>query len=87
MPGEEVYQVYREPYKESRPLDLKFELVAYKRIEFTSLDKILRQDYIRDQVLDSYKRDLEVILSNCLYYRILSRKFNHALGKYSWRFY
>jgi hypothetical protein len=87
MPGEKVCQVYREPYKESRPLDLKFKLVAYKRIEFTSPDEILRQDYIRDQVLDSYKRNLEIMLSSYFYYRIFSRKFNHILGKYSRRFY
>jgi hypothetical protein len=87
MPGEEVCQVYREPHKEGRPLDLKFELVAYRGIEFISPDKILRQDYVRDQVLDSYKRDLEVILGNCFYCRILSRKFNHVLDKCSRRFY
>jgi hypothetical protein len=87
MPGEEIYQVYQEPHKKNYPLDLKFELVVYKGIEFISLDKILQQDYIRDQVLDSYKKDLEVILGSCLYCYIFSRKFNHTLGKYSRRFY
>ena len=41
MLGEEICQVYREPYKENRPFDLKFKLVALKGIEFTSLDKVL----------------------------------------------
>ena len=56
-------------------------------MEFTGPDKVLRQDYIRDQILDNYKRDLEVILYNCLYYYILGRKFNHIPGKYFRRFY
>jgi len=81
-----VCQVCREPHKEGRPLDLKFELAAHRGIEFTGPDEVLRQDYVRDQVLDSYERDLEVILGSCLYCRILSRKFNHAPGKCSRRF-
>ena len=61
MPGEEVCQVYREPYSEARPLDLKFELVANRGSEFTGPEEVLRQDHVRDQVLDSYKGHLEVI--------------------------
>ena len=86
MPGEEVCQVCREPHKEGRPLDLKFELAAYRGMEFTGPDEVLRQDHVRDQVLDSYERDLEVMLGSCLYCRILGRKFNHAPGKCSRRF-
>ena len=41
MPGEEVCQVCREPYKEGCPLDLKFELAAYRGMEFTGPDKVL----------------------------------------------
>jgi hypothetical protein len=41
MPGEEVYQVCREPHKEGCPLDLKFELAAYRGMEFTGPDKVL----------------------------------------------
>jgi hypothetical protein len=55
-------------------------------MEFTGLDEVLRQDYIQDQVLDSYERDLEVMSGNCLYCRLLGRKFNHVLGKCSRRF-
>lgn len=86
MPGEEVCQVCREPHKEGRPLDLKFELAAHRGMEFTGPDEVLRQDHVRDQVLDSYERDLEVMLGSCLYCRILGRKFNHAPGKCSRRF-
>jgi hypothetical protein len=55
-------------------------------MEFTGPDEVLRQDHVRDQVLDSYERDLEVMLGSCLYCRILGRKFNHAPGKCSRRF-
>ena len=48
MAGEEVCQVCGEPHAKARPLDLRFELVVIREIEFTSLDKVLRQDYIRD---------------------------------------
>jgi hypothetical protein len=41
MPGEKVYQVYQKPHKKNHSLDLKFELVVYKGIEFISLDEIL----------------------------------------------
>jgi hypothetical protein len=86
MPGEEVCQVCQEPHTESRPVDLKFELAVPDRIEFTGPDEVLRQDHIRDQVLDSYERDLEVMSGNCLYCRMLGRRFHHAAGKCSRRF-
>jgi len=84
--GEEVCQVCQEPHKEGRPLDLKFELAARRGIEFTGPDKVLRQDHVQDQVLDSYERDLKLILGSYLYCRILSRKFNHAAGACPRRF-
>jgi hypothetical protein len=86
MPGEEVCQVCLKPHIESRPVDLKFELAVNRGMEFTGPDEVLRQDHIRDQVLDSYERDLEVMLGNCLYCRLLGRKFNHVPGKCSRRF-
>jgi hypothetical protein len=55
-------------------------------MEFTGPDEVLRQDHVRDQVLDSYERDLEVMLGSCLYCRLLSRKFDHAPGACSRRF-
>ena len=84
--GEEVCQVCREPYTKAWPLDLKFKLAVTRGMQFTSPDKVLRQDYVQDRVLDSYERDLEVILGSYLYCYILSRKFNHAPGKCSRRF-
>ena len=86
MAGEEVCQVCREPHAEARPLDLRFELAAQGGMEFTGPDEVLRQDHVRDQVLDSYERDLEVMLGSCLYCRLLSRKFDHAPGACSRRF-
>ena len=80
-------QVYKEPYTKARPLDLRFELAVTREMEFTGPDEVLRQDHIRDQALDGYERDLEVILGSCLYYRMLSRTFSHALGACSRRFY
>jgi hypothetical protein len=86
MAGEEMCQVCGEPHAKARPLDLKFELAVTGGMQFTGPDEVLRQDHVRDQVLDSYERDLEVMLGSCLYYRILGRKFNHALGACSRRF-
>jgi hypothetical protein len=86
MVGEEVCQVCREPHAEARPLDLKFELAVTRGIQFTGPDEVLRQDHVQDRVLDSYERDLEVMLGSCLYCRILSRKFDHAPGACSRRF-
>jgi hypothetical protein len=86
MLGEEVCQVCQEPHKEGRPLDLKFELAARRGMEFTGPDEVLRQDHVQDQVLDSYERDLELMLGSCLYCRILSRKFDHAAGACPRRF-
>ena len=53
---------------------------------FTGPEEVLRQDYTRDQVLDSYKRDLQTIVSNCLYYRVEGRSFEHVVGKCSQQF-
>ena len=80
MPGEEVCQVCQEPHTESRPPDLKFEWVVEREIVFTGPAEVLRQDYVQDQVLDCYERDLEVMLGNCLYCRLLGRRFDHAPG-------
>jgi len=58
MAGEEVCQVYGDPYTEARPQDLTFALETLIRMVFTRLKEVLRQDYTRDQVLDNYKRNL-----------------------------
>jgi Lhr-like helicase len=86
MAGEEVCQVCREPHAEARPLDVKFTLGKETGIDFTGPEEVLRQDHIKDQVLDSYERDLEIMLGICLYCRVQGRKFDHAPGKCSRRF-
>ena len=86
MAGEEVCQVCRKPHAEARPLDVKYALERETGIDFTGPEEVLRQDHIKDQALDSYERDLEIMLSICLYYRILGRKFNHTPGACSRRF-
>jgi hypothetical protein len=53
---------------------------------FTRPEEVLRQDYARDQVLDSYKRDLQTMVGSCLYYRVEGHRFKHVAGKCSRRF-
>jgi len=86
MPGEEVCQVCREPHREARPADVVFALPRRVEMEFTGPEEVLRQDHVRDQVLDSYERDLEMMIGLCLYCRIEGRKFDHTPGKCSRRF-
>ncbi|KAE8445097.1 hypothetical protein EG329_013812, partial [Mollisiaceae sp. DMI_Dod_QoI] len=78
MAGEEVCQVCGEPYTEARPRDLTFALETPAGIVFTRPEEVLRQDYARDQVLDSYERDLQTMVGNCLYCRVEGRSFAHA---------
>jgi hypothetical protein len=79
MPGEEVCQVCREPHTEGRAPGLQFELPARRgSIAFTGPDEVLRQDHVRDRVLESYEHDLEIMLGSCLYCRLLGRPFTHA---------
>ena len=87
MAGEEACQVYREPYTEARPRDLTFALETPAGMVFTGPEEVLRQDHVRDQVLDSYKRDLQAIVSSCLYCRVEGCSFEHAACKCSRRFY
>jgi hypothetical protein len=42
-------------------------------MSFTGPDEVLRQDHVRDQVLDSYEKDLEIMLGSCLYCRATIR--------------
>ena len=86
MPGEEVCGVCREPHKEARPPNLKFGLARQGGMSFTGPDEVLRQDHVRDQVLDSYEQDLEIMLGSCLYCRVMGRRFLHAPHTCSRRF-
>jgi hypothetical protein len=55
-------------------------------MSFTGPDEVLRQDHVRDQVLDSYEQDLEIVLGSCLYCRVMGRRFLHAPHTCSRRF-
>ncbi|KAH7385148.1 P-loop containing nucleoside triphosphate hydrolase protein [Cadophora sp. MPI-SDFR-AT-0126] len=79
-------QVCREPHTEARPADVVFALPQRVEMEFTGPEEVLRQDHVREQVLDSYESDLEIMVGLCLYCRIEGRRFDHAPGKCSRRF-
>src|SRR5277367_6013080 len=86
MVGEEVCQVCQEPHSKARPLDLIYAVESPKGIAFTGLEEVLRQDHAQDQVLDSYERDLKIMVGQCLYCRALGRRFQHEAQKCSRRF-
>jgi hypothetical protein len=86
MAGEEVCQVCGEPYTEACPRDLTFALETLVGMVFTRPEEVLWQDYARDQVLDSYERDLQTMVGSCLYYRVEGRSFEHAARKCSRQF-
>jgi hypothetical protein len=86
MAGEEVCQVCGDPHTEARPQDLTFALETPAGMVFTGPEEVLRQDYARDQVLDSYERDLQTMVGSCLYCRVEGRSFEHAARKCSRRF-
>jgi hypothetical protein len=86
MLGEEVCQVCQEPHKEARPPDLQFALPALGGMAFTGPEEVLRQDHTRDEALDRYERDLQIMLGDCLYCRALGRQFKHPAQKCSRRF-
>ncbi|PVH72190.1 P-loop containing nucleoside triphosphate hydrolase protein [Cadophora sp. DSE1049] len=70
MPGEERCQVCREPHREARPADVVFALPQRVEVEFSGPEEVLRQDQVRDQVLD----------------RAAGRSFDHLPSKCSRRF-
>ena len=86
MAEDEVCQVCVKPHEEPRPADLKFSLPQQVEMAFTGPDEVLRQDHMRDQVLERYKSDLEIMLGICLSCRIQRRKFNHLPQACSRRF-
>ena len=47
-------------------------------MEFSGPEKVLRQGHVRDQALDSYERDLEIIIGLYLYYRVAGRGFDYT---------
>jgi len=88
MPGDEPCQVCGEPHREQRPAGAAFALprrVAVE-MEFSGPEEVLRQGHVRDQALDSYERDLEIMVGLCLYCRVAGRGFDHAPSQCSRRF-
>ncbi|KAH8755125.1 hypothetical protein F5882DRAFT_308116, partial [Hyaloscypha sp. PMI_1271] len=63
--------------------DLIFALETPVGIVFTGPEEVLRQDYARDQVLDSYERDLQTMVGSCLYYRVEGHSFEYIARKCS----
>ncbi|PQE16365.1 telomere-associated recQ-like helicase protein [Rutstroemia sp. NJR-2017a BVV2] len=86
MPGDEACQVCREPHRDVRPAEMVFALPRRAEMEFTGPAEVLRQDHVRDQVLDRYERDLEIMVGLCLHCRIEGRRFDHPPRKCSRRF-
>ena len=54
-------------HTEARPLDVQFRLRKVEQIGFTGPAEVLQQDQVRDEVLERYERDLEVMSGSCLY--------------------
>lgn len=79
-------QVCVKPHVECRPPNLTFSLDDPTEMVFTGPEEVLRQDYARDQVLDSYEKGLQAIVGTCLYCRVEGREFEHTAGKCSRRF-
>lgn len=77
MTGEECCQVCNKPRREPRPAGLRFSFQAEPETVFTGPAEVLRQDYVHDQVLDRYEKELELMVGSCLYCRVGGRQFDH----------
>lgn len=66
MTGDEICQVCKEPHLDARPPDLIYTFEASKEEIFTGPEEVLRQDHMRDQILDNYERDLQIMMGSCL---------------------
>ena len=86
MLGEQPCQVCNEPHEEGRPAGVVFALTAAVPMHFTGPAEVLRQDHVRDEALDSYEKDLEIMIGSCLYCRVGHRKFDHMPDACSRRF-
>ena len=73
-------------HREARPKDVQYRLRKVEQIEFTGPAEVLQQDQVRDEVLEGYERDLEVMSGSCLYCCVQGRGFNHSGSKCSRRF-
>ena len=86
MAEDEACQVCVQPHVEPCPVNLKFSLPFQVGMTFTRPNKVLRQNYMQNQVLNRYESDLQTMLGTCLSCRVQSRKFNHAPQTCSRRF-
>ena len=86
MEGEECCQVCGQPHKTQRPRGVHFRLASESEVQYTGPAEVLRQDYVRDRVIDLYEKDLEIMVGSCLYCRVGGRKFDHEVGMCRRRF-
>ena len=86
MDGDEACQVCGKPQVSARPAGLLFQLRGSEQSEFTGPGEVLRQDNVKEQALDRYEKDLEILKDNCLYCRAEGRRFDHAGGQCPRRF-
>lgn len=81
MDGEEVpCAVCRQGHAQPRPGALEFQLPAsplQQQQGSTGLQEVLRQDHLKDEALDRYRQDMEVMTGFCLYCRTMQRPFSH----------
>lgn len=80
MLGEETCQVCVTGNREARPPDIQYRLREVEQIEFTGPAEVLRQDQVRDKVLEGYERDLEVMSGSCLAKKSITTLLNLYLG-------
>lgn len=86
MEGEECCQVCDKPHKDQRPVGVPFGLASEAEVQYTGPAEVLRQDHVRNQVIDRYEKDLEIMVGSCLYCRVSGRKFDHEAGRCPRRF-
>lgn len=87
MQGEEACEVCGTGHTEARPVDVQYQLRKIEeQLEFTGPAEVLRQDQVRDEVLEGYERDLEVMSGSCLYCRVQGRRFDHSGSQCGRRF-
>jgi hypothetical protein len=86
MLGDQACQICGKVNLTARPTEVIYTLPSKVEMEFTGPAEILQQDHIRDQILDRYEHDLEIMVGLCLLCRIESRPFNHLPNTCSRRF-
>jgi orsellinic acid/F9775 biosynthesis protein OrsD/helicase-like protein/RAD3-like DEAD/DEAH box helicase len=85
MSEDEPCGVCKSAHSEPRPYGLVYTLDRVIARETDSSAEVFRQDYVQDQVLEQYERDLLVLRGTCLYCRALLRPFEHTAGSCHYR--